>query len=320
MSCKTVSKCFFVLMIIGLFVPDVTQAAPPQEDSVEEMILRMGPDPTLFDPQAIKLTFEGWKFQSELNQRQQDLIEQSISQLTTELNATQKEKDALRAKLNAAGLPFPVDGQLVQNIEDGIRMGKSEINGYEAELQKMKLESKAVKESLLFQRETKAEEVDLLNQKMQMVASELQQVEKMFKKNVTTKRDIQATQVKLVEVKNQLTRAERELQQISSRMAQDLSSMIETVESRMQNAMTRLAKLESQRQQIQHLDPVRRIEMENIKTKQTQRLIEMARTRQFELQLDNTRNQALIELTEKRMEKFRGSQASDEKADRKNDN
>lgn len=285
--------------------------AAPQSD--EEMILQLGPDPEIFTLESVELTLNGWKWQSELSIKQQNLVEETTREWQERYMVIQSNLDNLQRELAKAGLSFPLDNRTVQNIETRINSTKGELAALVAELRRVKAESDSLQKELRVELEAKEMEVQLLNKKLALTKDEYDHMKALRKANSISSKDVTVIQIKLADMEAQFVNARSQLELVKSRLGSDKSADVLAITERQQYLENQSRSLIEQRELIKKLKPVQQIGKLNTELAMIQKMIELSKVHQFELELENTKNLALIELAEKRLANHKKKEAGEDK-------
>lgn len=306
------TKLMILPFVAGLVVATAfSMTAVAQTDNYT--IENLGPHPELFRPEGIEMELRGWQWKSELSQRQQELIAKAALKWEAELKAAQERLSNVKTELAASRVAFPIDARSVQKIDDMIDQLKSELAGLTAQLKMVESETRTTEKELAFERESNEETILLLENKLRLVREEYDQNRQLVEAGTIQPTNILPLKAKVAEVETELQNAVRQLQLTKMRLQDTSGGLIVVVEQR-EAAKQQLQDLTGKRDSILKLDAIRAIEDCNSRIASAKRMIEMARIRQFELQLENTRNLALIELARERLDAYKIERASEEKS------
>ena len=303
MTFNTQYHCSRILslgLLVAMTVSLATSAmAAPQTEDIQEH----GPNPELFALESIEFAVSSWKWQAELSEKQQQLIAETMTHWRVLLDEVRNEKSHLQEELASAGLSYPVDVRSIQKIDEELRVIKGELVGSNAELKKIKSDIDLEEAELQFERDSKVGELDLLATKLAMTTQEYKHVQELFNKSVVPKSSLAELKVNIAELETIMQNSKRQLQLIETRLKVDMSAAILSVAERQTSLILRIDELHLKKEAVGRLRPLQEISTLKVRSETAEQMIKMAQIRQFELQLDNIRNLALIELAEERIAK-----------------
>jgi len=305
----SLALCVFVTVSLAMASSII---GSPQEDDTEALVLQYGPNPALFPTDSLQSVVEGWKWQAELSEKQQELIGKTRQEWQLRLEDVQRASSNLQAQLAKSGLSYPVDIRSVHKIDEEIRTLEGDLIGLTAKLKQLKGEAKNAESELQFERESMRMEVDLLSKKLDMLRQEYGRVEQLYKAKAISEHQLADLKVQVAELETTMHNGERQLQMIESRIERGMSADILAVVEQQTMLNNRLQELIEKKATIEKLQPVQEIETLKAKAAVAQRMIEMAQIRKFELQLENIRNLALIELAQQRIADFKEDKQPDD--------
>ena len=284
------------------------QAAPQEQDP----IVQYGPDPALFKIDGIKQSIQMWEWQSDLSRRQQELIAKTGLKWEQTLQVTSDQMDAVQQQLASVGLMLPLNSQSIQKLDDEIRNLQSEVIGLEAELKQQKSQSDATEAELKFARESRANQIELFAMRLNLLQQEYQQTKKLIEKNLVSESQLDQMKLKIAEAETELKDNQRQLELIETQLGDNVAAHVAAVAERQVQVKQRIDDLLQKRELIRDLRPLEKIERLRAQSDMARQMIEMAQVKQFELELENTRNLALIELARERIKNFPQDKPEDE--------
>jgi hypothetical protein len=299
-ACARPWRVGLLALILTVSVLANLQAAPQSEDD-ESLILRFGPDPQLFHRERVENALRAWKWQSELSKRQQQLIGETRSKWQKRLDGIHEKLSEVRSQLAKSGLSYPLDVRAVQLIDEEIRSLKSEIVGISAQLKQVKKDAELATQDLKFERESQFGELELLRKRKEILLEEYFRTEKLVEQQALPNSRLTELKANVDEMDVMVHNQERKLQLIAARLEGQYPLQVGAIVEEQESLKSRLQELLNQREVVQKLQPLQAIESLKAEAEMARQMIEMAQVRQFDLQLDNTRYEALIQLAEERL-------------------
>lgn len=278
--------------------------AAPQDDEIN-LVLQYGPDPEIFKIERLELMVNGWKWQTRLSDREREIVRRSRQQWEEKKESLQEEVARFQKQLGAAGLAWPVDSTSIRRVDDEIRVAESELVALESEMQQMMVSAEAKRHELESMLAAHRSEWEMLKRKLTLVQTELDRTKKLREKDFVPEIEVANVETKLVDLESQLKDREMRIKLLQDQLAKDLSAPLAAVTKQQSMTNDRLALLREQKKVLERMQPVPRINELQAGIDLAQRMIEVALVKEFELELANARNQALIELTEERFQKYR---------------
>ncbi len=282
------------------------EAAP--QDEHEAPILQYGPDLEMFKREGIELALKGWQWQVQLSQAQQKLIRQLQHDWQSRLEQALEKLNELQAQLGSVGLAYPLDYRTVHQIDDEIRVLQSEKVALTAQLNQIQSENARAISTLQMERAAKEGELQLLHAKLDALSTEYDRIKKLHDNGMVPERELGELKASIMEMELRIQNERNTLELFAAQLDNDKAAAMTSVVDQSNAIQRQLEELLKRKQQVAKLQPVQKMEDINVQAELARRMVEMAEIKLFELQLENTRNLALIELVEKRL----ADQAKDE--------
>ena len=279
-----IAKQFYFVCLACAFTfpwsPPV-EAAPQDEKTME----KYGPKPDLFESAAITSAIDTWRWQMEYSNQQQKLIQQLENEWTERAAEYQKQLSAFREKMVKIGIPYPQDARALESIDTAIRNAEANRLALDAEMRRLSLRLKmAATANDEISRQLRAE-LKTLQQRVE----EMKQAEKRDAFENANEREMRP-------LKMEIERIEKALKQFMTESPTEDGAMFESVTAAYHKQESKLYALREIQAAIGKLQPLENTQRLKNKIARAEKMAETAQTRRFELKLENTRYQALIDL------------------------
>ena len=274
---------YFVCLACAFTFPwsPAVEAAPQDEKTME----KYGPKPDLFESAAITSAIDTWRWQMEYSNQQQKLIQQLENEWTERAAEYQKQLSAFREKMVKIGIPYPQDARALESIDTAIRNAEANRLALDAEMRRLSLRLKmAATANDEISRQLRAE-LKTLQQRVE----EMKQAEKRDAFENANEREMRP-------LKMEIERIEKALKQFMTESPTEDGAMFESVTAAYHKQESKLYALREIQAAIGKLQPLENTQRLKNKIARAEKMAETAQTRRFELKLENTRYQALIDL------------------------
>ena len=292
---RPVKTAIFCLAIVTLLGSVNTCKIASGQDLVEQ-IERNGPSLELFKAQAIDTDVETWKWKVRLSERQQELIAKEQARWQGKLGQTAAQATQLRKALGDAGINYPVQSETLESLDAQINNLKAEITARSYQLQELTITTEAMLKENEFELKTAQLERSLLRERANLLQRELAQLTKLEKEGVTTKASLAQVKSQQIESEMLLVQNTQELKMLTEKSKDTNSTSLELVSKQLRQAKIDLEKLAKKKATIMEQDAMTKSKRLEMETAFLIAMIEKAQTERFELRLENSRYEALIEL------------------------
>ncbi|MDG1808226.1 MAG: hypothetical protein P8J91_07425 [Pirellulaceae bacterium] len=290
---------YFVCLACAFTVPwSLPAEAAPQD---EEMIQKYGPNPKLFQPKSIENAINTWRWQMEYSNQQQKLIQQLENKWNERVATYQSQLAAFREEMGEIGIPYPQDAHALESIDTAIRNAEANRLALDAELRRLKLQLKmAATANDEYSRRLQTD-LETLQQKVEELKQSQAVVEQKYSAEHPEYRNrVALDAAEMRRLRMDIERKEKELKQfIESPVigsAKELA-MVESVTAAYHQQESKVSTFNEIQAKIGVLQPLETAQRLKNKIAHAEKMAETAQTRRFELELENTRYQALIDLT-----------------------
>lgn len=259
-----------------------------------EEVEKFGPGPTIH-PDSIQGAIETWKWQMGAAKTQQKLIEELEQTWIARSKEDERSLAQFRNEMAKVGVPYPQDKQAL----DGIEMA---IQGLEADRLALRLEWKRVIEeqkAISLEQERLAQsqetEIELLSQKAANLARASALIDQQFTADHPEAKALKVDSQELARLESEIDRRQLAVKKLYEKALQQDGAAVARVadeNKRLEQKLETLLGIRKLVAQYQPLETTSRLER---RIAHAEKMIEIAQMKRFELALENTRYQALIE-------------------------
>lgn len=259
---------------------------------------KFGPGPTIH-PDSIKGAIETWKWQLGAAQTQQKLIEELEQTWITRSKNDEASLAEFRNEMSKVGVPYPQDKQALDGIELAIQKLEADRLALRLEWKRVIEEQEAhslEQERLAQSQET---EIELLSQKAANLARASAMIEQQFSADHPETKTLKVDAQELARLESEIDRRQLAVKKLLEKAQQQDGAVVARVADENRRLEQKLETLLGIRKVVAHYQPLETTSRLERRIAHAEKMIEIAQMKRFELALENTRYQALIEEAEK---------------------
>lgn len=296
-------------LITTLFVLVTCSTTVAYGQSLEEIQI-YGPDRNLFRTDALKSAVASWKWQVQLSERKQELLQTKVDLLKAQVDTT---RELLEDVSSVAGEQISVDQAAIRSLDSDISQLKSLIVETEAQLSEAQIQAIQTQEVLAQEIQQQQGEIELLELSISAVSEEYKRVKKLFEQKATSNNELKIVQIRIQEATTELSNAHKSLALLKKRQVSEVTAKsLAIISQQLADLKSQLSKKQETRQ-IANDSKFRATQDQlNSRVRLLEKMIEETVLRKHKLELDNIQNQALLQLTnEMNSPQAEGSQEDD---------
>ncbi len=286
------STLAFAVMLSACLANTITLAQDP-----EETVLKFGPDPEVVTRDSIELALQSWKWQSQVIEAQARKIQEIGERGVLELRELNEELLELQRNLAGIGLSFPVEAGTVQQIEAEIYALESDLVGLQAKSTMLQEQSVLDRRQQELALRSKQGEMSVMLRQLQIQRQELERIQQLAEAGAVSSTELARVQAAVADAEAQVEKIKGEVL-IAEDMVQQSQLQVETratvEETRLMQE--RLTTLQEKLERIRSMGAIHKYQALMFKIEMAREMMELAQRRHLELELENTRNLALIQL------------------------
>ena len=280
-------------LITTLFVLATCSTTIAYGQALEE-IQTYGPDRNLFRPDALKSAVASWKWQVQLSERKQALLQTKVDLLKAQVDAT---RATLSDVSSVAGGLTSLDQAAIRSMDSDISQLKSLIVATETQLSEAQIKAVQTQEVLAQEIQQQQGEVELLELSLRAVSEEYEQVRKLFQQKATSKDQLALLKIRVREATSELSNAHKSLALIEKRQVSEVAAKsLAIISQQLADLRSQLSKKQETRQIANDSELRATQDQLNSRIRLLEKMIEETMLRKHKLELDNIQNQALLQL------------------------